>query len=388
MTSPAIPPRHREPDGPAAALPPGDLTLTAREPIAGTPGHGAERSGASKPGETPHRDGTQVRGLDALRDAETSAIGLARRLPTGTVRAESVAVVAEHLRVRVPGYYLGLVRPEGHDPIARQSIPDLRELAEEDLPADPGHEDDPRFSAVPHLTHRYPDRALLLVTESCPMFCRFCMRKRKTLRSGGVSAETVARGIAHIARTPAIREVIVSGGDPLMLPDGRLDTILAELHAIPHVRLLRVHTRMPCVEPRRITAELAALLARHAPLHVCVHFNHPREVTAEAREALGQLIDAGLPVHNQAVLLRGVNDDAAVLRDLFRGLMRCGVHPYYLHHADLVPGTAHFRLSIQEGLALVEALRRDAPDLAMLHYVLDTPGGGGKVPLTAPAHGA
>jgi lysine 2,3-aminomutase len=329
-----------------------------------------------------------ARGHGALRDAETGAPGLARRLPTGTVSVAAVAAVAEHLRVRVPGYYLGLVRPGAGDPIARQSVPDLRELDEEDLPADPGREDDPRHAPVPHLTHRYPDRALLLVTESCPMYCRFCMRKRKTLRPGGVTAETVARGIAHIARTPAIREVIVSGGDPLMLPDARLDAILAELRAIGHVRLLRVHTRMPCVEPRRVTADLAALLARHAPLHVCVHFNHPREVTPAAREALGLLIDAGLPVHNQAVLLRGVNDDAAVLRDLFRGLLRCGVHPYYLHHADLVPGTAHFRLSIQEGLALVDALRRMAPDLAMLHYVLDTPGGGGKVPLTAPAHGA
>ena len=300
----------------------------------------------------------------------------------------AVEAVSRELRLRVPGYYLGLAEAASGDPIARQCIPDVRELHEAELPQDPGREDDPRHSPVPHLTHRYPDRALLLVTEACPVYCRFCMRKRKTLRPGGVTAETVARGIAHIARTPAIREVIVSGGDPLMLPDARLGAILAALRAIPHVRLLRVHTRMPCAEPRRVTASLAATLARYAPLHVCVHFNHPREVTRQAREALELLGDAGLPVHNQAVLLRGVNDDAATLRDLFRGLMRCGVHPYYLHHADLVPGTAHFRLSIQEGLALVEALRREAPELAMLHYVLDTPGGGGKVPLTAPAHGA
>ncbi|MFI5399523.1 MAG: KamA family radical SAM protein [SAR324 cluster bacterium] len=338
---------------------------------------------ADNPAE-PHEQGEPVRGHAALRDAETGVQGLARRLPLDRAAVEAVS---RELRVRVPGYYLSLAEPTLDDPIARQCIPDLRELHEAELPEDPGREDDPRHSPVPHLTHRYPDRALLLVTEACPVYCRFCMRKRKTLRPGGVTAETVARGIAHIARTPAIREVIVSGGDPLMLPDARLDAILALLRAIPHVRLLRVHTRMPCAEPRRMTASLAATLGRHAPLHVCVHFNHPREVTPQAREALELLSDAGLPVHNQAVLLRGVNDNAATLRDLFRGLMRCGVHPYYLHHSDLVPGTAHFRLSIQEGLALVESLRREAPELAMLHYVLDTPGGGGKVPLTAPAHG-
>lgn len=321
--------------------------------------------------------------MAAFRDAETTAEGLARRLP---IEREAVAAVSRTLRLRVPHHYLGLIEGGPEDPIWRQSVPHPAELEEGDLAEDPLREDDPRNSPVPHLTHRYPDRALLLVTEACPMYCRFCMRKRKTLRGGGVTAETVARGIAHVARTPAIREVIVSGGDPLMLADARLDAILAALRAIPHVRALRVHTRMPCVEPRRVTAALARLLARHHPLHVCVHFNHPREVTAEAAAALGLLLDAGLPVHNQAVLLRGVNDDADVLRDLFRSLMRCGVHPYYLHHADLVPGTARLRTSIQRGLALVDELRRRAPELAMLHYVLDTPGGGGKVPLSAPPH--
>ncbi len=337
-----------------------------------------ESGSAEAPAEAP-------RGIEALRAAESSAEGLARWLP---VDRAAVAAVTRELRMRVPHYYLGLIAGGPDDPIWRQSVPHPAELEEGELAPDPGREDDPRNAPVPHLTHRYPDRALLLVTEACPMYCRFCMRKRKTLRSGGVTAETVARGIAHIARTPAIREVILSGGDPLMLPDGRLDAILAALRAVPHVRLLRVHTRMPCVEPRRVTAELARTLARHQPLHVCVHFNHPREVTAQAAAALGLLLDAGLPVHNQAVLLRGVNDDAGVLRDLFRGLIRCGVHPYYLHHADLVPGTARFRTSIQRGLALVDELRRTAPELAMLHYVLDTPGGGGKVPLSAPLPGA
>jgi len=322
-------------------------------------------------------------GSAALREAETTADGLARRL---SIDRAAVAEVGRSLRMRVPHYYAGLIGDRPGDPIRRQSVPDARELEDARLEPDPLREDDPRNAPVPHLTHRYPDRALLLVTEACPMYCRFCMRKRKTLGGGGVTAETVARGIAHIARTPAIREVILSGGDPLMLADERLGGILAALRAAPRVRVLRVHTRMPCVEPRRVTEALARTLARHPPLHVCVHFNHPREVTPAAAAALGLLVDAGLPVHSQTVLLRGFNDDAALLHDLFRRLVRCGVHPYYLHHADLVPGTAHFRTSLQRGLAVADELRRRAPQLAMLHYVLDTPGGGGKVPLSAPPH--
>jgi len=363
---------------PPPAAPSGILPAVAPDGVAAAPaadpagGRGVQGLGNTEP-----------EGMAALREAETTAEGLARRLP---IARDAVATVSRTLRLRVPHGYLGLIEGGPDDPIWRQSVPHPAELEEGGLPEDPLREDDPRNAPVPHLTHRYPDRALLLVTEACPMYCRFCMRKRKTLRGGGVTAETVARGIAHIARTPAIREVIVSGGDPLMLADERLDAILGELRAVPHVKALRVHTRMPCVEPRRVTAALAGLLARRHPLHVCVHFNHPREVTAAAAAALGLLLDAGLPVHNQAVLLRGVNDDADVLRELFRRLIRCGVHPYYLHHADLVPGTARLRTSIQRGLALVDELRRTAPELAMLHYVLDTPGGGGKVPLSAPPH--
>jgi lysine 2,3-aminomutase len=321
-------------------------------------------------------------GSAALRDAVWTANALAERLP---VQREEVTAVAAENRLRVPGYYLSLIERPG-DPIWRQAVPSAEELLPEDLPEDPLAEDAPGNAPVPHLTHRYPDRALLLVTDLCPMYCRFCMRKRKTLRGVAIGSKTVANAIAHIRATPAIREVIVSGGDPLMLADARLETILGDLRAIPHVGVLRVHTRMPCVEPRRVTLDLAHMLARFRPLYVGVHFNHPREVTPEAQAALALLADAGLPLHNQTVLLRGVNDDATVLADLFRRLIRARVHPYYLHHADLVPGTAHFRTSIQRGLAIVAELRRLAPELAMLHYVLDTPGGGGKVPLSDPAN--
>ncbi|HUJ75820.1 MAG TPA: KamA family radical SAM protein, partial [bacterium] len=325
-----------------------------------------------------------AQGNAALRQAEWSAPGLARHLG---INLEEVQLVARQNRLRVPHGYLALVQGGPEDPIWRQCVPSQAELAEGNLEPDPLAEDAPRNSPTPHLTHRYPDRALLLVTDLCPMFCRFCMRKRKTLAGAAITSRTVEQGIAHIAATPAIREVILSGGDPLMLPDARLAHILTSLRAIPHVQVLRVHTRMPCVEPRRVTPALAKELARHQPLHVGVHFNHPREVTTLAAQALATLVDAGLPVHNQSVLLKGVNDDAALLASLFRKLLRCRVHPYYLHHADLVPGTAHFRTTVQRGLQIVNELRTLAPELAMLHYVLDTPGGGGKVPLSLPTDG-
>jgi len=336
----------------------------------------ARRAATSGTGPAP----SPTQGGAALRDAVWTAAALAARLPAD---AWEVEAVSRRYRLRVPRPYLDLVAEPG-DPIWRQSVPARAELEEAHLAEDPLAEDAPHNAPVPHLSHRYPDRALLLVTDLCPMFCRFCMRKRKTLRGAAIDTATVERAIAHIRATPAIREVIVSGGDPLMLPDARLDALLGELRAVPHVEVLRVHTRMPCVEPRRVTAALARMLARHRPLFVGVHFNHPRELTPAAGRALALLADAGLPLHSQTVLLNGVNDDARVLADLFRGLLRWRVHPYYLHHADLIPGTAHFRTSIQRGLGIVDELRREAPELAMLHYVLDTPGGGGKVPLTWP----
>ena len=316
-------------------------------------------------------------GCAVLRQAVWTADALAARLP---VDRDEIARVARHFRLRVPDGYLDAIESPG-DPLWRQAVPTVEELEAGDLPDDPLAEDDPAYSPVPHLTHRYPDRVLLLVTDACPLYCRFCMRKRKTLQGARIGTESIRRGIEYVRNNPAVREVILSGGDPLMLPERLLGRILRELRAIPHIELLRVHTRMPCVEPRRVTPELAAVLGSVAPLFLGVHFNHPREVTGAARAALKTLSRAGIPLNNQAVLLRGVNDDPGVLADLYRRLMRCGVHPYYLHHADQVPGTDGFRLTVQEGIEIVTRLRELAPDLAMLHYVLDTPGGGGKVPL-------
>ena len=334
-------------------------------------GHAPESSAAQPPPV----------GTAALRQAVWRAEVLAGRLP---VRAAEVAWVAWHNRLRIPEHYLALIDEPG-DAIGRQAVPALEELIPDGLPEDPLAEDDPAHSPVPHLTHRYPDRALLLVTDLCPMFCRFCMRKRKTLRGAGITTAGIFRGIEYIRATPAIREVILSGGDPLMLPDRLLGRILGELGGIAHLNHVRLHTRMPCVEPARVTDALARVLGstlpRERPLWMAVHFNHPREVTPAAARALRRLAQAGIPLNNQAVLLRGVNDDPAVLASLYRHLLRLGVHPYYLHHADQLPGTEHFRLPVREGMAIVARLRALAPELAMLHYVLDTPGGGGKVPL-------
>lgn len=327
------------------------------------------------------KENSQPPGAEPPRGAVHDAAGLAERLP---VERDQVAAVAARFRLRIPEHYLSLIGAPG-GPLWRQAVPSMgeldRELDREPLPADPLAEDDPAYSPVPHLTHRYPGRVLLLVTGRCAMYCRFCMRKRKTQEGSHITGSTVARGIDYIRQNSAVGEVILSGGDPLILSAGRLEAILGELRSIPHVEIIRIHTRMPCTDPLRITGELAGMLARYQPLFLGVHFNHPREVSPEAVAALGLLREAGLPLHNQSVLLKGVNDDPLVLAGLFRRLMAVGVHPYYLHHPDLVPGTAHFRLSIREGLEIVGRLRKLAPELDMLHYLLDTPGGGGKVPL-------
>jgi lysine 2,3-aminomutase len=326
-------------------------------------------------------------GAAALRRAVWDAAMLEERV-AGRFPLEPhvLSAVSKQYRLRISEYYLGLIQ-SAEDPIGLQAIPSHAELTATTLPDDPLAEDAPEYAPVPHLTHRYPDRALLLVTGLCPMFCRFCMRKRKTLRGAEITTQTIARGIDYLRRTPAVREVILSGGDPLMLPDRLLERILVDLSGISHLHRVRLHTRMPCVEPARVTEELARMLGRTRglgtaqPLWIGVHFNHPREVTRDAGAALRKLARAGLPLNNQAVLMRGVNDDPAVLAELYRRLMRHGVHPYYLHHGDQVPGTDQVRLTVQEGRGLVARLREIAPDLAMLHYVLDTPGGGGKVPL-------
>ncbi len=280
--------------------------------------------------------------------------------------------------MRITPYYLSLIEQPG-DPIWRQCVPDVRELNEAGL-SDPLGEED--LSPVPAVIHRYPDRVIFLVSGSCASYCRFCTRKRKVgCRELSLSFRELRDGIDYIAATPQIRDVIFSGGDPLLLPDSVLGDLLARVQAIPHVEIIRLGTRVPVTLPERVTDQLCRLLRRFSPLYLNTHFNHPRELTAQAAEACGKLADAGIVLGNQTVLLRGVNDQPEIISGLFRGLLRLRVRPYYLHQMDLTRGTTHFRTSVETGLKIIKNLRGPVSGLASPHYVIDLPGGKGKVPL-------
>ncbi|MGE0666243.1 MAG: lysine-2,3-aminomutase-like protein [Sphingomonadales bacterium] len=266
------------------------------------------------------------------------------------------------------------------DPIARQFVPDMAEMtvtAEER--ADPIG--DHPHSPVPGIVHRYPDRVLLKAVHVCPVYCRFCFRREMVGPNGlgTLTPDEMERALAYVADHPEIWEVIVTGGDPLVLSPRRLGEIMVRLGAIGHVKIIRVHTRVPAVEPERISEELvAALRASGKTVYVALHANHPREITPQARAACGRLVDAGIPMVSQSVLLRGVNDDPETLAALMRAFVEARVKPYYLHHPDLAPGTSHFRVPLHEGRALVAGLRGRVSGLAQPTYVLDIPGGHGK----------
>ena len=269
-----------------------------------------------------------------------------------------------------------------HDPIARQFIPDIRELEQRPEEASDPIGDE-RWSPVKGVVHRYPDRVLLKVVNACAVYCRFCFRREMIGPGrGGLSARELAAALDYIRAHPDIWEVILSGGDPLILSARRLKDLVARLSAIPHVKVIRVHTRVPAAAPERITSGLvAALRAKDKATYVVLHANHPRELNAKARTAFARLIDAGIPMLSQSVLLRGVNDDVATLGALMRAFVECRIKPYYLHHADLAPGTAHLRTNVAEGQTLMRALRGRYSGLCQPTYVLDIPGGHGKVPI-------
>ena len=267
------------------------------------------------------------------------------------------------------------------DPIARQFVPHPDELRTQ-----PHERPDPigddALSPVPGIVHRYPDRVLLKPLLICPVYCRFCFRREHVGPDGGVlSPAQLGAALDYVRARPAIREVILTGGDPLMLSPRRLGALLRELDAIPHVELLRIHTRVPVADPGRITAAAAAALAHDAPVWLVVHANHAREFTPSAQGALRLLASAGVPLLGQSVLLRGVNDTAEALEALFRAMLRARVKPYYLHQLDPAPGTARFHVPIEEGRRLLAALRGRVTGLAWPTYVLDIPGGHGKVPV-------
>ncbi len=299
---------------------------------------------------------------------------LARRVGLDSAKLRTVV---EQFPLRINAYYLGLIQEPG-DPIWLQVIPDEREL-EQDGYEDPLNEEGD--SPVVNLTKRYPDRVLFYVTSQCPIFCRFCTRKRKVGDAGSVSTATIRAGIEQIKKDETIRDIVISGGDPLMMQDEQLEWILKELRAIPHVEILRIGSRVPAVLPQRITSKLCEILKKYHPLYINVHFNHPREITTESSLACHLLADAGIPLGNQSVLLKGVNDDPVIMKELVQGLLKIRVRPYYIYQADLTNGTGYFRTSIQKGLEIIQSLRGHTSGLAVPHYVIDAPGGGGKIPI-------
>ncbi len=291
---------------------------------------------------------------------------------------DEVRKVARVFKVQITPYYANLIKHKG-DPIYRQIVPDKAELKGNSGVADPLLED--QNSPVPSIVHRYPDRLLFLVSHSCASYCRFCTRKRKVGDPSKIHPRYIEDGLDYIRAHTEIRDVIVSGGDPLMLSDDRLEYILASLRAIPHLEILRVGTRVPCFLPQRVTPKLAAMLKKFHPLYVNVHFNHPDELTPEANAALGLLADAGIPLGCQTVLLKGVNDDPLVMRRLMQKLLCARVRPYYIYQTDFVQGTDHLRTSVEKGIEIMDALRGWTSGLAVPYFVIDAPGGGGKIPV-------
>ena len=294
------------------------------------------------------------------------------------LEVDDVRKVARLFKTQITPYYASLIKHKG-DPIYRQIVPDKAELKGNAGVADPLLED--QDSPVPSIVHRYPDRLLFLVSHSCASYCRFCTRKRKVGDPSKIHPRYIEDGLDYIRNHPEVRDVIVSGGDPLMLSDDRLEYILASLRAIPHLEILRVGTRVPCFLPQRVTPKLAAMLKKFHPLYVNVHFNHPDELTPEANAALGLLADAGIPLGCQTVLLKGVNDDPLVMRRLMQKLLCARVRPYYIYQADFVQGTDHLRTSVEKGIEIMDALRGWTSGLAVPYFVIDAPGGGGKVPV-------
>ena len=294
------------------------------------------------------------------------------------VDIESLKPVVDRYPMRITLHYLGLVRERG-DPVWRQCVPDVHELGEDDLSPDPLHER--RLSPVPGLIHRYPDRVVLLASSNCATFCRFCMRKHRYNQKTSISDNGFDEGLRYIENTPVIRDVILSGGDPFLLPDEILEDLLSKLRRISHVEIIRVNTRIPVTLPERITPRLPRILKKFHPLYVNTHFNHPAEITGESSEACDRLADAGIPLGNQTVLLKGVNDDLTVMKQLVQKLLTLRVRPYYLHQMDLVKGTGHFRTRVEKGLEIMAGLRGHTSGLATPYFMVDLPGGKGKVPL-------
>lgn len=296
--------------------------------------------------------------------------------------AEGIKQALAKFRMAITPYYLSLIDPaDPYDPIRRQAIPQGAEcdIAPADLD-DPLHEDED--SPAPGLTHRYPDRVLFLITDMCSMYCRHCTRRRFAGQKDDESpSERIEKCLAYIERTPQVRDVLLSGGDALMVSDKKLEYIIQRLRAIPHVEIVRIGSRTPVVCPQRITPELCEMLKKYHPVWLNTHFNHPNEFTPDAEAALARLANSGIPLGNQTVLLRGVNDCVNVMKKLMHELVRNRVRPYYIYQCDLSMGLEHFRTPVSKGIEIIENLRGHTSGYAVPTFVVDAPGGGGKTPV-------
>ena len=295
---------------------------------------------------------------------------------------EGVAKSLKTLRMAITPYYLSLINPDDpNDPVRKQAIPTAAELHQSaaDL-LDPLHEDED--SPVPGLTHRYPDRVLFLITDMCSMYCRHCTRRRFAGQHDCQSpSERIQAAIDYVARTPQVRDVLLSGGDALMVDDAMLESIIKRLRAIPHVEIIRIGSRTPVVCPQRITDSLCEMLKKYHPIWLNTHFNHPNEVTEESAAACARLANAGVPLGNQSVLLRGINDNVDIMKKLVHKLVMMRVRPYYIYQCDLSMGLEHFRTPVSKGIEIIEGLRGHTSGYAVPTFVVDAPGGGGKIPV-------
>jgi lysine 2,3-aminomutase len=319
-----------------------------------------------------------------FRNRITSVKELSRFVSLSDKEQSQLKLVTAKYPLAITPYYLSLINPDDpDDPIRKQAIPSIEEISMGEM----GMEDpleEKRDSVVPGLVHRYPDRVLMVLTDICPMLCRHCTRKREWHNGGWVRNDTeIEAMLDYIRHNPVVRDVIISGGDPLTLSTERLESIISRVRAIPHVEIIRIGTRFPVVLPQRIDTELCNMLSKYGPIWLNTHFNHYNEITPESARACDRLVRAGVPVNNQCVLLRGINDTVEIQMKLGQGLLRSKVRPYYLFQCDEVQGTEHLHTPVETGIKIMEGLRGHTSGLAIPTYVIDLPFGGGKVPLQA-----
>lgn len=317
-----------------------------------------------------------------LKNRVSSLADIEKHLTLSEEERAGILLTGTKLATAITPHFFNLIHPTDPDcPIRRQVIPRIEEtLTDPSEMSDPCGEDS--HMPVPGLVHRYPDRVLFLVTDRCASYCRYCTRSRVV---SGVSDQKLEtqwdQAIEYLERTPQVRDVLLSGGDPLLFSDAKLEKLLARLHAIPHIQFLRIGSRIPLFLPQRITPAFCDMLRQFHPLFISIHANHPAELTSEVRDGLGRLADAGIPMGNQSVLLSGVNDSVEVQKELVQKLLMCRVRPYYLYQGDLIQGTSHLRSSIEKGIKIVEGLRGHTTGYAIPQFVVDGPGGGGKIPI-------